>query len=111
LNASATTKPDPLTIDELAAELRVAKSTAEKLVADLEIASFKIGKVRRIRREDLARFVLLHTLKPRRPDWLTAKVELEFTTFLRGLIKEEIEQAKWVADWALKSAEQRKAAA
>lgn len=76
-----------LSLDAVAEVLGVSKTSVEEWVRTKAIASFKKGRVRRIAREDLARFVALNTVKPRRPDWLTASVESEFRRQLRELVE------------------------
>jgi len=80
----APTIPDLLTLDQVAAKIQIAKSTAELWVYQGDLASFKKGAVRRVSPEALARFIILNTLKPRRPDWLTAPIESEFRRQVRA---------------------------
>jgi excisionase family DNA binding protein len=79
-----------LTLDQVAEEIGVAKSTVEEWVYNKDLASFKKGGVRRVNREDLVRFVALNTLKPRRPDWLTAKIESDFRQLLENIIAGQV---------------------
>lgn len=85
---------DLLTLDMVAEEARVVKSTVEQWVYDLELGSFKKGKIRRVPREDWIQFVLLHKFNPRRPDWHTAQVEGHLVEMLRGIIRQEIAGSK-----------------
>lgn len=83
-----------LKLPEAAAELRVGESTMGEWVfgtrtRDPVLASFTKDKVRRVSLEDLTRFVLLNTVNPKRPDWLTAAVESEFRRQLREMIQAE----------------------
>jgi excisionase family DNA binding protein len=79
-----------LSIDAAAGELGVSKTTVEKWVRDKDLASFKKGKCRLISRADLTKFVILNTVRPRRPDWLTAPVESEFVEKLKGMVRQEV---------------------
>lgn len=108
MSTNATT--ELLSIDEAASSLNVSKSTVEKWVRDKDLASFKKGKNRLVSREDLTRFVLLNTVKPKRPDWLTAPVESDFRNMLRVIVKQEVEQTTWL-EQQRKATEQRKATA
>ena len=69
---------DLLDLDAAAAALGVSKSTMEGWVRSKAISSFKHGRVRRVAREELARFVLANTIRCRRPDWLCGAVQGEF---------------------------------
>jgi excisionase family DNA binding protein len=80
--------PELLTLEQTAAALGVAKSTVEEWVSQKRLASFKVGRVRRVAREDLARFIGLHTVKARRPDWCTADVETELRRMVREIVRE-----------------------
>lgn len=75
-----------LTLDEVAEELNVAKSSVEEWVYDRSLESFTKGRLRRVSRESLTKFVLLNTMKPKRPDWLTAEIESRFTQQLRQIV-------------------------
>lgn len=46
-----------LTAEEAAAELRIARRRVFELIKSGELESVKIGKSRRIRRDDLAKYV------------------------------------------------------
>jgi excisionase family DNA binding protein len=46
-----------LTIDEVAERLRIGKRTVERFVALGEIASVKMGRLRRVPEEELERYV------------------------------------------------------
>jgi excisionase family DNA binding protein len=48
-----TTPPDPLTVNEVAAEFRVNKKTVLGLIHDGTLPASKLGRVYRIRRADL----------------------------------------------------------
>lgn len=85
--ANATTQL--LTLDEAAGRLGVSRRSVEEWITNKSLASFKKGGCRRVSEEALTRFVLLHTLNPQRPDWLTCQVESEFTAKLRELIRQE----------------------
>ncbi len=68
-----------LTLAEVAGEVHVAKSTVGEWVYQEEcLASFRKGSIRRVSLENLTRFVILNTLNPRRPEWMTAAVQTEF---------------------------------
>lgn len=88
MSTNATT--ELLSLDGVAAELNVSKSTVEKWVHDKDLASFKKGKNRLVSRESLTRFVLLNTVNPRRPDWLSAEVESRFVRQLREMVVLEV---------------------
>jgi excisionase family DNA binding protein len=79
---NATTKM--LTLDEVAERLGVARRTIEEWAYNKDLASFKKGGCRRVSEEALTKFVLLHSLNPKRPDWLTAAVESDFRNALRA---------------------------
>lgn len=78
-----------LTLDEAAERLGVSRRTVEEWVEQKALASFKKGGCRRVSEEALIKFVLLHTLNPQRPDWLTARVESEFVQKVRELVRME----------------------
>jgi|GEM_PF-6845573 len=84
MTPTATTKM--LTIEEVAERLHICKRQVEQLIADKLLQSCIIGKRRRVSEEALARFVLEHTVKPRRPDWLTPNVEGELVQKLREIV-------------------------
>jgi excisionase family DNA binding protein len=88
MSSQATTKL--LTLDEVAERLGVSRRTVEEWIENKFLASFKKGGCRRVSEEALTKFVLLHTLNPQRPDWLTVKVESDFTQKLREIVKAEI---------------------
>lgn len=54
---AVTTRPMLLTIDETAAELRIARRRVYELINDGRLKSVKIGKSRRVRSSDLADYV------------------------------------------------------
>lgn len=85
---SAPAIPELLTIDEVVTALNVSRTSVEEWIYAREIASFKKGRVRKVAREDLVRFVMLNTVKARRPDWLTAQLETEFRQQLAALVRE-----------------------
>lgn len=76
-----------LTVDEVAGELGVSKTKVEGWVRRKEIASFLKDRVRRILREDLVRFVMLHMIHPKRAEWLTAEIETKFRRELQEMIE------------------------
>lgn len=82
-----------LKLPEAATELSVGESTLDNWVygKDPILASFMKDKIRRVSLQDLTRFVLLHTVRPNRPTWLTAAVESDF----RKLLRQEV-QAEWL---------------
>jgi excisionase family DNA binding protein len=90
---ATTAELDLMTIQEVADWLKVAKSTVEIWVYGKDLASFRKGKVRKIERHDVIRFVALNTIKPRRPDWLTAPLENEFRKLLTEIVSSEVRQA------------------
>lgn len=79
-----------LTLEQVAMRLGVAKVTVERWVHDRDLESFLKGGVRRVSEESLTKFVLLNSVKARRPDWLTAAVESEFKGLLRQIVQAEI---------------------
>lgn len=79
-----------LDLDQVAARLGVHRATVEQWVKEKLIASFKMGKVRRISLQSLIEFVLAHTLNPTRPAWLTPEVESEFWARQREIVKQEV---------------------
>jgi len=81
-----------LTIEEAARLCGVAKSTMEVWVADQTVASFLKGRARRISREELARFVLLNTLKPKKPEWLTEEMVPNFRRLIGEIVATEVEK-------------------
>jgi excisionase family DNA binding protein len=86
--------PQLLTIDQTAARLGVSKSTVEKWLRSKALASFKMGRLVRIDSEELARFIAVNTVKPRRPEWLTVQVEDQFWRRVREIIINEIARGK-----------------
>lgn len=92
MNADATTF---LTLDQVAARLGVSRATIERWVHDRGLESFKKGGVRLVSEESLTRFVLLNTVKAKRPDWCTAAVETDFRNLLRRIVDEKIEMGIW----------------
>jgi len=80
-----------LTVDEVAAQLGVSKSSVEEWVRTKSLASFKVGRLRKVSREELARWVLANTVRSRRPEWATAEIESEFLKLLRRLVDEVVE--------------------
>lgn len=85
------TEFDLMTLQEVADELGVSKSSVDEWVyVEQTLPSFKKGKVRRVDRVDLVRFVMVHKLKPRRPEWLTAPLVSEFERQLRELVAGEV---------------------
>ena len=103
---------DLMSLHEVADEIGVSKSSVEEWVyAEQSLASFKKGKVRKVARADLVQFVLLNTVKPRRPDWLNPKLELEFRNLLRKMVKEEVAQDRWVDEQAARAEQARAVAA
>lgn len=89
MNPDATTF---LTLDQVAGRIDVAKSTVEEWVSTKQIESFKKGKVRRVSEEALTKFVLLNTVKPRRPDWLTAEIQTEFERRLETIVDRRFQE-------------------
>lgn len=51
-----TTEPSTLTVPEIAADLQIAESTVFELLASGELIGMRIGRSRRIRREDYEAF-------------------------------------------------------
>jgi excisionase family DNA binding protein len=94
MTSNATT--ELLTLDAVAAELSVSKTSVEAWVRDKHLASFKKGRCLRVSREDLTKFVLANTRNPKRPDWLTAPVESDFRNLMRAIVKQEVEQVTWL---------------
>jgi hypothetical protein len=84
-----------LKLTDVAAELRVSEATLDKWVFGKHpvLASFKKDATRRVSVEELTRFVLLHTVRPHRPEWLTTAVESEFRNLLRDLVRQELNAA------------------
>lgn len=78
-----------LTLDDVAERLKVGKSSVEEWVANLDLASFKKGGRRRVSEQALTEFVLLNTLKPKRPVWLTRELEEQFWNKIRDVVKQE----------------------
>jgi len=78
-----------LTLDDVAARLKVGKSSVEEWVASGELGSFKKGGRRRVSEQSLNEFVLAHTFKPRRPDWLTRELEEQFWNKIREVARQE----------------------
>jgi hypothetical protein len=83
-----------LRVPEVAAELGVCESTVQnwiyaKAPKKPALESFVKGGVRMVSLEALTRFVLLNSVKPGRPDWLTAAVESDF----RQIIRMEVQAA------------------
>jgi excisionase family DNA binding protein len=67
-----------LTVDDVARRLKVGQSSVEEWIKNLDLGSFKKGSRRRVSEQCLTEFVLVNTLKPRRPDWLTREIEEQF---------------------------------
>jgi excisionase family DNA binding protein len=84
--------PILLTLDQVAAQLGVSKSSVEEWVRTKSLASFKVGRLRKVSCEELARFILANTVRSRRPDWMTDEIESEFLKRLRHLVDEVVEQ-------------------
>jgi excisionase family DNA binding protein len=97
----ATTKM--LTLDGVAGRLGVSRRTVEEWVYNKDLAAFKKGGrgkkggCPRVSEESLAKFVLLHTLNPKRPEWLTAQVESQFVEKLREMIRVEMHNERIAA--------------
>lgn len=51
---------DVLTPNEVARRLRCSRRTVYNLIGGGRLPSFRVGKLRRIRREDLERFIIDH---------------------------------------------------
>jgi excisionase family DNA binding protein len=85
--------PELMTIDEVKDALKVSKTSVEGWIYAREIASFKKGRHRKVAREDLVRFVMLNTIKARRPDWLTAQLETEFRKMLADIVAAQVRAA------------------
>ena len=51
---------DVLTPDEVARRLRCSRRTVYNLIGDGRLPSFRVGKLRRVRRDDLERFITDH---------------------------------------------------
>lgn len=85
-------------LDEVAAEIGVHRTTVEDWVTDGDrpLGSFKKGKTRRVSLADLTAFVLGNTLKPKRPAWLTPEVERQFEA--RQLEMMQMEVRRQVAE-------------
>lgn len=81
-----------LDVTEAARLVGVAQSTMEAWVADKTVGSFKKGRSRRIAREELVRFVLVNTLRPKRPEWLTTAVESDFQKVLREIVAIQVQK-------------------
>jgi excisionase family DNA binding protein len=67
----ATTKPNWMTPDEVAEDLQVCRRTADRLIKRGTVPSIKIGDQTRVPREGYEKALLLQTLNPKRPDWMT----------------------------------------
>lgn len=82
-----------LKLADVAAELSVGERTVQNWIYEKNapLGSFVKGSVRRVSLQDLTKFVLLNTLNPHRPDWLTAAIESDF----RRMLREEM-QAMWL---------------
>lgn len=110
----STATTDLLTLEAVAMRLGVSKGSVENWVSAKDLASFKKGGMRRVSEEELTKFVLLNTVKPKRPDWLTAAVEADFRNMLRGIVKDEVGMAVWLEhqklDAILRQQQQKKAA-
>jgi hypothetical protein len=78
-----------LKLSAVAVELSVAERTVQDWVYGEHpvLGSFTKGSVRRVSLEDLTKFILLNTLNPRRPEWLTAPVESNFQEKLREMTR------------------------
>lgn len=98
-----------LTLDEVAVRLGISKATIERWVANRDLDSFKKGGCRLVSEESLAKFVLLNTVKAKRPDWLTAAVETDFRNLLRGLIQERVDMTVWVIEKKFEAEARRRA--
>lgn len=81
---------DLMTIQAVADWLAVAKSTVETWIYNRDLPSFRKGGLRKINRADVVRFVMLNTIRPRRPDWLTAQAESEFKKLLAEIVAVEV---------------------
>lgn len=78
-----------LKLPVVASQLSVGLRTVEEWVGGERpvLGSFLKGSVRRVSEEDLIKFVLLNTLNPRRPDWVTAPIESHFQEKLREMTR------------------------
>lgn len=95
MNTHPTTELLPLV--HVAAELGVSLTTVQQWVKDRDLDAFRKGSNVGISREALTRFVLLNTVRAKRPDWLTAEVESEFRRQQREMIRQEIQNERMAA--------------
>lgn len=79
-----------LSLEEVADELGVSLSTVKEWVKKKLLASFKKGKTRRVSEQALIEFVVTNTVRPKRPDWLTASVESDFWARVAAVVKREV---------------------
>jgi hypothetical protein len=77
-----------LTLDEVAARLKVALRSVQQFVYDKDLGSFHKGERRRVSELQLVEFVLINTVNPKRPHWLTPRLESEFVEKMKDLIRQ-----------------------
>ena len=82
-----------LTLDEVAAALGVSRTTVEDWVRSRSLGSFKKGKLRKVDRAELARFILANSVRSKRPDWCTEEIEGEFRRVVREIVQDVLSQA------------------
>lgn len=79
-----------LTLEDVATRLKVALRSVQQWVYDKDLGSFHKGERRRVSEAQLTEFVLLNTVNPRRPKWLTPEIENEFVRKMREFVRCEV---------------------